>query len=304
MIRVEGLTKAYGAVRAVNGLDLAVQAGEVVALLGPNGAGKSTTLKVLVGLVRPSGGRVLLGGLDPARDPRAARRLVGYLPQRVDFHDNLSAFEVLAFFARLRGVAADTLAPLLARVGLATAAHRRTDGFSGGMLQRLGLAIALLGDPPILILDEPTVGLDPEGALLFKEIIRERHAAGATVLVSSHLLNETQALTSHVAICLDGRVVAQATLAALRRDLALPSRLTVRVAGAAEVAAGLARSYGGRAVEADAERVQVELPDASRALFVTALAEAGYRITDLHTEDASLEEIFLATVRARKEPPR
>ena len=302
MIRVERLVKRYAGVRAVDGLDLRVGAGEVVALLGPNGAGKSTTLKALVGLVRPTSGRVLLGGVDPALDPRGARRQLGYLPQRVDFHDNLTAREVLAFFAKLRGADPASIAPLLDRVGLASAAERPTDGFSGGMLQRLGLAVALLGDPRVLILDEPTVGLDPEGALLFKAIIRERHASGTTVLVSSHLLNETQALTSHVAICLAGRVVAQDTLANLRSALALPSRMTVRLEGDHPVAASLVSAHGGLRLEAEPGLLRVELPDEAKARFVAALGEAGHRVLDLHTEDASLEEIFLATIRSRKEP--
>jgi Cu-processing system ATP-binding protein len=214
MIRYEGFAKSYGRVLAVAGVDLEVIAGETLALIGPNGSGKSTTLKAAIGLVRPSEGRVLVDGVDVAEGP-AARACLAYLPQRISFPEGVSAGDALRFYARLRGVGPDQVGRLLERVGLADAAARATDGFSGGMRQRLGLAIALLGRPRVLLLDEPSAALDPSGALLVRDLIGEIAAEGTTVLLSSHDLAEVDALADRVGIFASGRVVALGTIAEL-----------------------------------------------------------------------------------------
>ena len=213
MIRYEGFVKSYGRVLAVGELDLEVCPGETLALVGPNGSGKSTTLKAAVGLVRPSRGRVLVDGLDAAHGP-AARAMLGYLPQRVSFPEGVTAGETMRFHARLRG-AGTQVEPLLRRVGLADAADRITDGFSGGMRQRLGLAIALLGQPRVLLLDELSAALDPTGALLVRDLIAEIAAEGATVLLSSHDLAEVEALADRVAIFASGGMRALGSVAEL-----------------------------------------------------------------------------------------
>lgn len=214
MIRYESFTKSYGRVLAVAGLDLEVHAGETLALIGPNGSGKSTTLKAAVGLVRPTGGRVLVDGLDVARGPEARARL-GYLPQRVSFPEAVTAREAMRFYARLRRAAPDDVERYLERVGLGDAADRVTDGFSGGMRQRLGIAIALLGRPRILLLDEPSAALDPTGALLIRDLIGGIAAEGTTILLSSHDLAEVSELADRVAIVAAGRVSAVGTIAEL-----------------------------------------------------------------------------------------
>jgi Cu-processing system ATP-binding protein len=214
VIRYEGFAKSYGRVVAVAGLDLELRAGETLGCIGPNGSGKSTTLKAAVGLVRPTRGRVLVDGLDATQGP-AARARLGYLPQRLSFPDGVTAREAIRFYARLRGAAPGEADSLLERVGLADAAARMTDGFSGGMRQRLGLAIALLGRPRALVLDEPSAALDPTGALLVRDLIREIGAEGTTVLLSSHDLGEVQALADRVAIFTSGRVIAVGTPAEL-----------------------------------------------------------------------------------------
>jgi Cu-processing system ATP-binding protein len=213
VIRYEGFVKSYGRVLAVGELDLEVCPGETLALVGPNGSGKSTTLKAAVGLVRPSRGRVLVDGLDAAHGP-AARAMLGYLPQRVSFPEGVTAGETMRFHARLRG-AGTQVEPLLRRVGLADAADRITDGFSGGMRQRLGLAIALLGQPRVLLLDEPSAALDPTGALLVRDLLAEIAAEGATVLLSSHDLAEVEALADRVAIFASGGMRALGSVAEL-----------------------------------------------------------------------------------------
>jgi Cu-processing system ATP-binding protein len=214
VIRYEGFAKSYGRVLAVGGLDLEVRAGETLALIGPNGSGKSTTLKAAVGLVRPTLGRVLVGGVDAVQGPGARERL-GYLPQRISFPEGVTAGEAMRFYARLRGTPAAEVERLLGRVGLADAAGRVTDGFSGGMRQRLGLAIAMLGRPNVVLLDEPSAALDPTGALLVRDLIAEIAAEGTTVLLSSHDLAEVDALADRVAIFVSGRVSASGTIAEL-----------------------------------------------------------------------------------------
>ena len=211
MIRYEGFAKSYGRILAVEALDLEVRAGETLALIGPNGSGKTTTLKAAVGLLRPTRGRVLVDGVDAARGTEARARL-GYLPQSLSFPEGVSASETMRFYARLRGSAPHEVERLLERVGLGDASRRATDGLSGGMRQRLGLAIALLGRPRVLLLDEPSAALDPSGALLVRDLIAEIAAEGTTVLLSSHDLAEVDALADRIGIFTFGRVSAVGTI--------------------------------------------------------------------------------------------
>lgn len=303
MIRIENLEKSYGPLRALDGLSLEARSGEVLALLGPNGAGKSTTIKSIVGLVTPSAGRVLIDGIDVAREPRRARALVGYLPQRVHFYDNLTPREVLAFYAQLRKAPRSQIAPLIERVGLGHAADRRTKGFSGGMLQRLGLAVALLGDPRLLVLDEPTAGLDPEGSVLFKETIIERRRAGTTVLLCSHLLAEVESVADRIAICNQGRIAAIDSLDAMRESLALPTRMVLRVAGAADPEA-IAIKAGARDAELRGDLLRLTIDYQAKAAVILALEERGVTVQDLRTEDPSLEDIFMAVVHRTASLPK
>jgi Cu-processing system ATP-binding protein len=209
MIRYERFTKRFGRVTAVDALDLDVIAGETLALIGPNGSGKTTTLKAALGLVRATTGRVTVDGLDVETAGREARSRVGYLPQRLTFPDGLTAREVLRFYARVRG--AEPELRLLERVDLLDAADRVVDGFSGGMRQRLGIAIALLGSPQVLVLDEPTASLDPSGALTVRDIVTRIANEGTTVLLSSHDLAEVAALADRVAVFMGGSMRALGT---------------------------------------------------------------------------------------------
>jgi ABC-type multidrug transport system ATPase subunit len=221
MIRYEGFTKRFGAVTAVSELDLEVRRGETLALIGPNGSGKTTTLKAALGLVRPTAGRVLVDGQDVSSRGRAVRARLGYLPQRLAFPEGCTPLEVMRLYARLRGVGWEEAERLLERVGLLGAADRAIEGFSGGMRQRLGLAVALLGEPAALILDEPTAALDLTGALMVREVIQKIRAEGMTVLLSSHDLGEVAALADRVAVFAGGRLVAVGRPADLARELGL-----------------------------------------------------------------------------------
>lgn len=172
MVEVSGLTKRYGGFTAVGGISFEVRPGECFALLGPNGSGKTTTLKCLAGLALPSAGRVRISGIDLFENPRAAKALLSYLPQRVAFHENLTAREILAFYCRLRALPPERIAAVLEELDLGGFQDKTMGEFSGGMVQRLGIAVALLPEAPLLLLDEPAVSLDPEGAIRFREVLR------------------------------------------------------------------------------------------------------------------------------------
>ena len=212
MIEVQRLYKRFGSVTAVEDVSFAVRQGETFALLGPNGSGKTTTLKCLVGLIAPTSGEIRIAGVSRDR----SRRLMSYLPQRVAFPEQVSALEVLEFYCKLRKLPLERIGPALERASFNGAATRLVSEFSGGMMQRLGLAVATLSDAPILVLDEPTVGLDPEGAIAFRQWLLSFKSAGKTIVFSSHLLEDVELLADRVAILVGGRLMAVEPVAALR----------------------------------------------------------------------------------------
>ena len=220
MIRYEGVSKQYGRVVALSGLDLSVRPGETLALIGPNGSGKSTTLKVALGLVRPTRGRVVVDGVDMAARGRDGRARLGYLPQGLSFPEGFTAQEVMLYFARLRGAPESEVSAHLDRVDLLGVVHRAAASFSGGMKQRLGLALALLGSPAALVLDEPTAALDPTGSIAVRDLVKEIREEGTTVILSSHDLGEVAALADRVAVFVAGRLAALGTVEELAQSVA------------------------------------------------------------------------------------
>jgi len=224
------LGKRFGSVQALQQLTLSVQAGEIIGLLGHNGAGKTTSMKLILGLIRPSEGQIRVMGVAPSLElGREHRRRIGFLPENVRFYEQLSGREVLRYFARLKGAAVSQTGQLLEQVGLAAAADRRVRTYSKGMRQRLGLAQALLGEPRLLMLDEPTAGLDPAATREFYSTLDELRGRGTTVLLSSHVLPGIEGHVDRAAILGGGRLLAFGSLDALRARAALP--LTIRVRG-------------------------------------------------------------------------
>ena len=219
-IRTRGLTKRYGELVAVDHLDLEVQAGEIFGLLGQNGAGKTTTILMLLGLTEPSEGQARVVGLDPARRPLEVKRRVGYLPDSVGFYGDLTGRENLRYTAQLNRIEPDLAEPtideVIEQVGLTARADDRTDTYSRGMLQRLGIADALVKDPDVLILDEPTTAIDPLGVTeileLLRALVRDR---GMAILLSSHLLNQVQSVCDRIGIFAAGRLIGQGTMSEL-----------------------------------------------------------------------------------------
>ena len=292
-IETAGLRKAYGATLALDGLDLRVDRGEVFGFLGPNGAGKTTVVKLLLGLTRASGGEGTVLG-RPLGD-RDARRRIGYLPELFRYQAWLTAAEVLELHATLAGLPAAGRKTEIGRVlelaGIASRSRDRTGGFSKGMQQRLGLAVALLGDPELVILDEPTSALDPVGRDDVRTIIREARARGCTVLLNSHLLGEVERLCDRVAVVHRGRVVAAGTLGHLLGEPAV----RLRVTGLPDDRPSL-DAFG--AVTEDDGWLVIRPVDPARVPDIVATVVAiGGRVHAVDPGRRSLEDVFLDLVR-------
>jgi Cu-processing system ATP-binding protein len=226
-VSVNGVEKNYRKVRALRGVSFDLVPGRLSALVGHNGAGKTTLIKLMLGLIHPDRGSIRVLDENPAAGEFSARRSLGYLPENVAFNAALTGRETLTFYARLKQIKPSKAWGLLDRVGLTDAADRRVGTYSKGMRQRLGLAQALLGQPRVLLLDEPTTGLDPALRQTFYEILTELRNDGATVLISSHALNELEDRAEHVLIMNRGQLVAQGTLAELRSISQLPIRVSL-----------------------------------------------------------------------------
>ncbi len=289
MISVEHLTKYYGTTRALDDVSFSIAAGEVTALLGPNGSGKSTMMRLLTGYFSPTAGRVRIGGVDVSERPAVARRRIGYLPEQVSLYPDLTVRRYLAFVAEVKGLAGRVrraaVDAVLARCNLTDVADRLAGKLSKGYRQRVGLAQALVGDPDVLVLDEPTVGLDPMQTVEMRSLLRE--VAGRTVLLSTHILSEASALCSRVVILSAGRLVAEDTPAGLARRLEGLGRLRVRIDGPPAAAAALLGGLPGvvhvAAVPADGEPgagfvVGVEDPAPVQRVLAGAVVARGWAL--------------------------
>jgi ABC-2 type transport system ATP-binding protein len=303
-IETHGLAKHYGKFVAVEGLDLAVYEGEVFGLLGPNGAGKTTTILMLLGLTEPTAGSARVLGCDPTREPLKVKSLVGYLPDAVGFYEDMTARQNLLYTAELNGirraVAEERIDALLERVGLGEVRDKRAGEFSRGMIQRLGIADVLVKSPRLIILDEPTIGLDPEGTRSLLDLIRElSKAEGITVLLSSHLLDQVQRVCDRVGIFVRGRLVAAGRVSQLGEQLLAGQPLVVEVQvrpGAHDAAAAaLAELPGVQAVEREGDALLVKAQEDLRPRIAERVAPLG--LLGLRLRGASLEDIYLRYFR-------
>jgi ABC-2 type transport system ATP-binding protein len=286
-ISVHRLTKRFGGVTAVDDLSFDVQAGTITGFVGPNGAGKTTTLRMILGLVRPTSGAALVDGVPYIGLDRPARH-VGAILESSGFHPAETARDYLRVLAYPSGVPTTRVDEVLDEVGLTSAARRRVGGFSLGMRQRLGLAGALLGDPGILVLDEPTNGLDPAGVHWLRDFLRQRVYRGGTVLISSHLLAELALSAEHVIIIKDGRLVTQGRL-----DELMVGGRAVRVR--TPQAEQLRRALTERGVNADLDGPDAVLAhDVDPETVGQAVAQAGLVVYEMTAQQPALEEAFLA----------
>jgi len=314
VLESNGLTKTYNGFTAVDGLNLTVGKGEVFGLLGPNGAGKTTTILMLLGLTEPTAGSVRLMGLDPAREPLAVKAKVGYLPERLGFYEGLSARENLAYTAKLNGLPRDEadrrIEACLSEMGLRAAAHQRVATFSRGMRQRLGLADVLLKQPQLIIMDEPTQGLDPQAAREFLGIIRRLKADGIAVLLASHLLHQVQAVCDRVGLFHRGQMVLEGTVTELaRKVLGGAYRIQLQLEDGVQadpdtVGDGRAGEVGGlektlrqldgvlKVTRSDNHRYELQAERDLRPEAARAVVEAGGRLLALSVEAPGLDEIY------------
>ncbi|XKH60449.1 ABC transporter ATP-binding protein [Halomonas sediminis] len=304
VIDFQRVTKHHGDLTRIDALDLSVSQGEVLALLGHNGAGKTTTMHLILGLIAPDRGSVsVLGGAPAGPHAETLRRRLGYLPENVSFYDQLSGREVLVYFARLKRVARAQVDELLERVGLSSAADRRVKTYSKGMRQRLGLAQALLGEPQLLLLDEPTTGLDPAATRDFYETVRDLRDRGCTVLLSSHVLPGVEPYIDRALILGGGRRLAMGNMAELRAEAQLP--LIIHARGCLE---GDAWRHGWddpriQAVDHKKHGVTFSVPvDAKLAALRHLTADP--RVEDIELLPPTLEHLYthFSARRAPEEP--
>ena len=301
IIEVKSLTKEYGDVTALDGLTLHVERGESFGFLGPNGAGKSTTINIFLDLVRRSSGSISILGYDPEENPLEVRKRVGALPEAGGLYPRDTPRAHLQFAVRMNDVD-DDIDELLERVGIADAADRTVGGFSKGMRQRLRLAIALVGKPELLILDEPLGGLDPSGARVFREIIRKERERGATVFFSSHIMDQVELICDRVGVMHDGRLLLTDDVHEFRRRVDSTPQLTLTVEDPPEDLAERL-SASDRVAEATVNDGTLRLTCASpedKSAIVRRIDEADVTVADLHSRAPSLEQAFLRTAEAER----
>jgi len=299
MIKVSGLTKDYGARRAINNVSFDAQQGEIVGFLGPNGAGKTTTMRILTGYMPPTDGEAIVAGYDVVEESLEVRKRVGYLPETVPLYNDMVVFDYLKFMGELRQVpdVEDRVDEVLEMVALGDRSSGYIGNLSKGMRQRVGLAQALLHRPEVLILDEPTIGLDPGQVVEVRQLIREI-GKERTVLLSTHLLNEAQNICDRVLIINQGKIVAEDTTENLQARLLGAERVIVRVRGDAddELASTVKQIKGVRGVEVKSDGA-IEFEFASgkdlRPEVAKQVIKAGYDLLELRPLGMSLEEIFL-----------
>lgn len=293
-IQASGLSKHYGGLRAVDGVDLAVEKGEIFGLIGHNGAGKSTLFKMMLGLIAPTAGEILIDGTSAqGKNFRAARRHIGYLPENVVLYDNLSGLETLRFFARLKGAPMAQCEPTLARVGLSHAGQRPLREYSKGMRQRLGFAQALLGSPQVLFLDEPTNGLDPQAIRDFYVTLRSLRDAGVTIIITSHILAELQERVDRLAIMANGKIQALGSVQALRDQMQMPLGVAVRLAPQdAALTLKAVSALSGVSGDITEQGLQLSCPRNTKMALLGALANLGGQILDVEMQEPSLEDVF------------
>ena len=304
MIAYRAFTKRFAGHPAVESLTLEVRAGETLAMLGPNGSGKTTSLKAAAGLILPTAGEVLLGEPGRPAADAAARRACSFLPQKVAFPEALTGREIVEFYRALRGAGGERTGEVLRFASLNGAGDRPVHTYSGGMIQRLGLAVAVLPDTPVLLLDEPTAALDPAGLAAFYELVERRRRAGRTTLFTSHQLGDAERLADRVAVLVEGRLVGSFTERDLARRLADRGSMRARLEGVTEAVLAAAREACPDA-RLEGQDLIVPGPSRLRPPVLQRVAAAGGVITSLTTEEGRLDRLFLELVAEaeRKEPP-
>ncbi|MBO9198891.1 MULTISPECIES: ABC transporter ATP-binding protein [Niastella] len=303
VIELMGLTKLYGSLKAVDNLSLTIQKGEIYGLLGPNGAGKTTTILMMLGLTEPTSGKVTVCGYNATSNPVAVKKKVGYMPDNMGFYDGMSALDNLVYIGRLNGIPESTVRPrateMMDLVGLGQAMNKKAGTYSRGMKQRLGLAEVLIKQPEVIIMDEPTLGIDPAGVSAFLSLIRQlSNQQNITVLLSSHHLNQVQRVCDRVGIFVEGRLLASDHIARLSNHLFSRDAHVVKitfddqVTGWTECQAGLLNIEGVTRATVHENTVEVSCTRNATPEFVRYFVGKGLNIMGVHQKEYGLEEIY------------
>lgn len=309
MIQVNGLVKDYGARRALQGITFDAKQGEIVGFLGPNGAGKTTTMRILTGYMPPSDGEAIVAGYDVVEESLEVRKRVGYLPETVPLYNDMTAVEYLKFMADIRNIpdAEDRAYEVLDEVNLGDRANSFIGTFSKGMRQRVGLAQAMIHRPEVLILDEPTIGLDPVQVVEMRKVIKEI-GKDRTVLLSTHILTEAQNMCDRVLIINKGKIVTEDTPENLQAHLMGSQRVMLKVRGDADgLEAAVKKVKGTRNIEVkDSDSVEFEFASGQdvRPQVAKAIVQAGYELIELRPLGMSLEEIFIELTQNSPAPAK
>ncbi|HSR47980.1 MAG TPA: ABC transporter ATP-binding protein [Anaerolineales bacterium] len=301
LIEAKALTKDFDGFRAVEDVHLGVRAGEIVALLGPNGAGKTTTIRMLASLLAPTRGTARIDGTDVVEDPQTVRSKIGLLTEHHGLYTRMRSEEYLEFFGGAYGMTANAVRSragvLLAQFGLDGDRSRRLGEYSKGMRQKLALVRALLHDPPVLLLDEPTSAMDPSSAFQVRESIRDLRRASRAIIVCTHNLKEAEALADRIAIIRAGRIAADGSSASLKSAYLGGRRMEVRIAGTLNGTVGLLPE--GAVLEesgVDWLRFRCQDPERTNPLVLESLARAGVRVVTLSEVEGGLEDVYLEVV--------
>ncbi len=303
IIELVGLTKLYGSLKAVDHLDLTIEKGEIYGLLGPNGAGKTTTILMLLGLTEPSSGKVTVCGYNSTTQPVAVKQKVGYMPDNLGFYDSMNALDNLVYIARLNGIAESEVKQrameMMELVGLSKAMYNRAGTYSRGMKQRLGLAEVLIKQPEVIILDEPTLGIDPAGVKEFLSFIRQlSRQHGITVLLSSHHLNQVQQVCDRVGIFVEGKLLANDHIDRLSAQLFSKDSHVIMISLAAPLDnpahyhEALMRLEGVKNVDVTGNAIEISCTRNATPEFVRLFVEKGHDIMGVSRKEYGLEEIY------------
>jgi ABC-type multidrug transport system ATPase subunit len=291
LVRFEAFAKTYGSVEAVRPLDLEIANGESFAFLGPNGGGKTTVLRGLVGLHAPTSGRIVVEGTDTAKEPDRVRNRLAYVPQRVTMPDVLTAREILRLFADLRDVPADRVDQVLDLFALSDDAGRQVGEFSGGMLQRLGLAAALLEEVSLLVLDEPTLNLDPQGIESLHHALGKLKERGCTIVFSSHSIHSAVQLADRVGVLVEGELVTLEPVSAFQAEVTRQTTVRVVLDRMDNTIIEAAKSAGAELRESGASQVSFRAQPENRLEVIRAIERAGGTIAEFHTEAPGWESL-------------
>jgi ABC-type multidrug transport system ATPase subunit len=292
MLVVKNLRKKFGDVVAVDGISFEVKNNEVVALLGPNGSGKTTTLRAIVGLVLPDEGEIYVNGINALKKPKNARNFLSFLPQRISMYENLKVIEIIEFFRKIRNLPVQRVEYVIEMLKLSDILNKYASELSGGNVQRLGIAIAIMPDVPLIVLDEPTLSLDPEGVMRFKALLSDLKSEGKTILFTTHLLNEVDELADKVGILVNGKLITFEGASELKRKLKFESKVYLVISNMDDKFVDIAFDSGALDVKRNGTSMIIKA-DSKRMLdIIFKIKECGAKIENFQTSSQSFEVIY------------